>query len=119
DSEDRLRSELEEKGLYLLSVRGSGLRLGGINFQSARRRRVGMTEFLIFNQEMTTLLKAGLPLVQSLDILRRRVPNPVFKAALNDVYDKVRSGASLSEASEAQKLFTGVYTASLMAGEKS
>jgi len=57
--------------------------------------------------------------VQSLDILRKRVPNPVFKAALDDIYDRVRSGAALSEAFEAQKMFTAVYTASLMAGEKS
>jgi type IV pilus assembly protein PilC len=47
------------------------------------------------------------------------VPNPNFKVALDDVYERVRSGSSLSEAFEAQKLFPGVYTASLMAGEKS
>ena len=40
----------------------------------------------IFNQELATLLRAGLPLVQSLEILRRRVPNPIFKVALDDVY---------------------------------
>jgi type IV pilus assembly protein PilC len=57
--------------------------------------------------------------VQSLEILRRRVPNPVFKVALDDVYERVRSGSALSEAFEAQKMFSGVYTASLMAGEKS
>ncbi len=57
--------------------------------------------------------------MQSLDILRKRVPNPYFKAALDDVYERVRSGSALSEAFEAQKLFSGVYTASLMAGEKS
>ena len=57
--------------------------------------------------------------MQSLDILRRRVPNPMFRAALDDIYEKVRSGTALSEAFEAQKLFSGVYTASLMAGEKS
>jgi len=117
ESEDRLRAELEDKGLYVLAVRGSGVRLG--DWGLSRRRRVGTTEFLIFNQELATLLKAGLPLVQSLDILRKRVPNPAFRAALNDVHDRVRSGTALSEAFEAQGLFSGVYTASLMAGEKS
>jgi type IV pilus assembly protein PilC len=68
---------------------------------------------------MAALLKAGLPLVQSLEILRRRVMNPTFKAALDDVYERVRSGSALSEAFEAQHLFSGVYTASLIAGEKS
>jgi type IV pilus assembly protein PilC len=120
ESEARLRLELEEKGLYLLSVQGrGGLKVGGVQLRLPRRRRIPTSEFIIFNQELATLLKAGLPLVQSLDILRKRVPNPYFKAALDDVYEKVRSGSALSEAFEAQKLFSGVYTASLMAGEKS
>jgi type IV pilus assembly protein PilC len=120
ENEARLRLELEERGLYLLSVQSrGGLKVGGFQLRLPRRRKVPMSEFLVFNQELATLLKAGLPLVQSLEILRRRVPNPVFKVALDDVYERVRSGSSLSEAFEAQKLFSGVYTASLMAGEKS
>ncbi len=61
-----------------------------------------------------------MPLVQSLDILRRRVTNPLFKSVLDDVQERVRAGSSLSEAFEAHgALFPGVYTASLLAGEKS
>jgi type IV pilus assembly protein PilC len=119
DDEARLRRDLEDQGLYLLSVRSPGLRLGRLNVGLPQRRRVPMSDFLIFNQEMATLLKAGLPLVQSLDILRKRVPHPVFRAALNDIHEKVRSGSALSDAFEAQHLFSPIYTASLMAGEKS
>lgn len=120
ENEARLRAELEDKGLYLLAVRGgSGLKVGGLQVRLPKRRKIPMSEFLVFNQELATLLKAGLPLVQSLDILRRRSPNPIFKTALNDIYERVRSGAALSEAFEAQDMFSGVYTASLMAGEKS
>jgi type IV pilus assembly protein PilC len=119
ENETRLRRELEDKGLYVLSVRGGGISFGGMRLALPRRRRVAVNEFLIFNQELATLLKAGLPLVQSLDILRRRVPNPTFKSALNDIHERVRSGTALSDAFEAQHLFSGVYTASLMAGEKS
>jgi type IV pilus assembly protein PilC len=120
ESEARLRLELEEKGLLLLSVQGKGgLSVGGLQIRLPRRRKIPSSEFIIFNQELATLLKAGLPVVQSLDILRKRVPNPLFKATLDDVYERVRSGSALSEAFEAQKLFSGVYTASLMAGEKS
>jgi len=112
--------ELEEKGLYLLSFQSrGGLQVGKFQLRLPRRRKVPMSEFLVFNQELATLLRAGLPLVQSLEILRRRVPNPVFKVALDDVYERVRSGSALSEAFEAQGIFSGVYTASLMAGEKS
>jgi type IV pilus assembly protein PilC len=61
-----------------------------------------------------------MPLVQSLDILRQRVANPTFKGILDDVYERVRGGAALSEAFEVHgDLFPGVYTASLLAGEKS
>lgn len=120
ESEARLRMELEEKGLFLLSVQGGGgLRVGGFQLRLPRRRRIPTSEFLVFNQELATLLKAGLPLVQSLDILRKRVPNPQFKVALDDIYERVRSGSSLSDAFEAQHMFSGIYTASLMAGEKS
>jgi type IV pilus assembly protein PilC len=117
DTEDRLRRDLEDKGLYLLSVRRPGLHIGAL--RPPRRRRVRPAEFLVFNQELATLLKAGLPLVQSLDILRKRVPNPMFRSALNDIFERVRSGEALSQAFEAQHLFSAVYTASLMAGEKS
>jgi type IV pilus assembly protein PilC len=118
ESEARLRADLEEKGLFLLAVHG-GVKVGGLRLNLPQRRRVPTREFLVFNQELATLLKAGLPLVQSIDILRKRVPNPIFKHALDDVHDRIRSGSALSEAFEAQQLFSGVYTASLMAGEKS
>ena len=119
DSESRLRTELEEKGLLVLSLqRRRGL--AGLSLGSARRRRVSRQEFLVFNQELATLLKAGMPLVQSLDILRQRVSNLTFKGALDAVYEKVKAGTSLSEAfSEQQGLFPAMYSASLMAGERS
>src|SRR5450759_28201 len=122
ESEARLRREFEEKGLYVLAIQQAGRRaLAGLHLPAMpRRRRVPSREFLVFNQQLATLLKAGMPLVQSLDILRRRITNPVFKVVLDDVYDRVRGGSALSEAFEAHgALFPGVYTASLLAGEKS
>jgi type IV pilus assembly protein PilC len=119
ESESRLRRELEERGLYVLSVRAQGL-FPWLSFGMPQRRRVSRHEFLVFNQELATLLKAGMPLVQSLDILRRRVANQTFKSVLDDVHDRVKAGASLSEAFEQHgNLFPGIYTASLLAGEKS
>jgi type IV pilus assembly protein PilC len=119
DSEDRLRREFEEKGLYVLAIQRAG-RLAFGSLALPTRSRVSTREFLVFNQELATLLKAGMPLVQSLDILRRRVTNLVFRSVLNDVHDRVRAGSSLSESFEAHgAMFPGVYTASLMAGEKS
>ncbi len=119
DNESRLRKELEDKGLYVLALKRRG-GVPGLALPFASRRRVPRQEFLVFNQELATLLKAGMPLVQSLDILRERVANPTFKAVLDDVYDKVKSGTALSDAFGAHAgLFPGVYPASLMAGERS
>lgn len=115
-TEAHLRRELEDKGLHVLALAPRG----GVQGFSIGRRRIRRDEFLIFNQELATLLKAGMPLVQSLDILRQRLTNPVFKAVLDDVYEKVRGGTALSDAFTAHAdLFPGVYTASLVAGERS
>lgn len=121
ESEHALRHDLEGKGLFVLALQPvGGVGVGRFSFRWPSRKKISSAEFLIFNQEMATLLRAGLPLVQSLDILRRRVQNPTLKAVLDDVYDRVRSGSALSDAFEAQGgMFTGIYHASLMAGEKS
>jgi type IV pilus assembly protein PilC len=120
DSESRLRHELEEKGLYVLSLQPKGgVPSVSLNLLS-RRPAVPSNEFLVFNQELATLLKAGMPLVQSLDLLKRRVASPVFKSVLDDVYEKVKAGTALSDAFAAHgHMFPSVYTASLLAGERS
>lgn len=119
ENEGRLRHELEEKGLHVLSLKPRGafaLWLPAL----LTRRRVPRHEFLMFNQELATLLKAGMPLVQSLDLLRRQVTTPVFRAVLDAVHEKVRAGTALSDAfSEHGELFPRVYTTSLVAGERS
>jgi type IV pilus assembly protein PilC len=116
-SEAALRRELEDKGLHVLSLKARG-GFGGLSF--GKPRKITRHEFLVFNQELATLLKAGMPLVQSLDILRTRLTNPVFKQVLDDVHEKLRGGTALSDAFAAHgDLFPNVYTASLMAGERS
>ena len=118
ESEARLRHDFENQGLHILSLRKrSALSGGNLLF---RRRKIARHEFLVFNQEFATLLKAGMPLVQSIDLLRHQVANPVFRGVLDDVYDKVRGGTALSDAfTDHGDLFPRVYTASLLAGERS
>ena len=125
DSEAHLRAELEREGLYVFSLR----RLGGMGLPDlsgtlarvgGRRRRPRLRELTVFNQELAVLLRAGLPLVQSLDILRQRTDAPALRGILDDVYEQVRGGASLSEAFASHGgMVPGVYTASLLAGEQS
>ena len=118
ESEGRLRHDFEHQGLHVLSLRKRHL-LAGLGAM-AQRRTIPRHEFLVFNQEFATLLKAGMPLVQSIDLLRQQVTNPVFKGVLDDVHEKVRGGIALSDAFTDQgDLFPRVYTASLLAGERS
>ena len=119
ETETRLRHDFEEKGFFVLSLRPKSA-VAGLAVQLPSRRTISTREFLVFNQELATLLRAGMPLVQSLDLLRRRVESPVFRSVLEDVYEKVRSGTALSDAFGAHPgLFPRVYTASLLAGERS
>src|SRR6185295_1196434 len=83
ENEARLRHELEEKGLYVLSLQPKGS-IAGFSLTLPRSGRINMREFLVFNQELATLLKAGMPLVQSLDLLKRRVTVPLFRRVLDD-----------------------------------
>jgi type IV pilus assembly protein PilC len=120
DNEARLRREFEEKGLFVLSLQSRAGLAGLVSLTPKRQGKVGTQEFLVFNQELATLLKAGMPLVQSLDILRQRVSNATFRAVLDSVHDKVKAGSALSDSfAEHGSLFPAVYSASLLAGERS
>lgn len=114
--ERALRADLEQQGLYLLSVR-RGLSLSALNL---RRPRVKPGLLLIFAQELAALLKAGLPLFQSLDIMLERQRDPVFRRSLVTVRDKVKSGVALSDAFQQEDdLYPPIFPASLVAGERS
>src|SRR5262245_26550897 len=118
DNEAHLRRELEDKGLFVLSLQRRGV-LPAFGLSRGHRGRSARRELLVFNQELPPLLKAGMQLFQSLDILRQRVLNPTFKAVLDEIYDRVKAGTALSDAVAAHPgLFPPVYAASLMAGER-
>ena len=117
DSEEALRQELAQQDLLVLAVRR---RLGLLPSIPGRRRRVPATEFLVFNQELMALIRAGLPILSSLDLLIERRKHPGFKRALTTIRDQIKSGTALSEAFEAQgDLFPRLYAASLASGDKS
>jgi len=118
ESEKSLRSELQQQYL-VLGIRKKGT-VTSLVPGLGPRRGIKIKEFLLFNQELASLLKAGLPILSSLDILTERRKNPVFKKALLEVRDKVRGGASLSEAfSEQGDLFPRIFCSTLASGERS
>ncbi|HEX9944014.1 MAG TPA: type II secretion system F family protein [Thermoanaerobaculia bacterium] len=118
--ETALRSDLGKRGYHLFEVRRRGVapRLAVPTF--GRRRRIPVQEFLVFNQELAALLRAGLPLLQTLDLMLERMHNQHFRSVLADVRDRVKSGSDLSEAFAAYgDLFPRLYPSSLKAGERS
>ena len=118
--ETALRQDLGKRGYHLFEVRRRGMSRGLTQASNRRRRRIPVMEFLAFNQELAALLKAGLPLLQALDLMLERMKNQHFRAVLTDVRDRVKSGEDLSEAFAAHgDLFPRLYPSSLKAGERS
>ena len=110
------RLEFERRGAHVFELKERSGSFGGLR---RRRRKIKMAGFLVFNQELVALLKAGLPILRSIELLLERQQNPVWKEILTDVRDRITSGASLSEAFAAQgDLFPRLYATSLKAGEK-
>jgi type IV pilus assembly protein PilC len=120
-AERDLRSKLEREGFRIFSIAatgGLGIRraLGGGEHHV---RKIKTEDFLLFNQQMSALLRAGLPILQAIGILRKRVHNEQLRVTLEDVEEKVRAGQALSQAFAAQgEAFPRIYIASILAGER-
>ena len=117
---DSVRRELERQGFHIFEVKPRGVSLHLRNPFAGRRRKVPDQEFLAFNQELAALLRAGLPLLQALDLMLERQQTPVMHEVRTEVRDQVRSGAELSDAiDDFGDLFPKIYASSLRAGERS
>lgn len=121
DSEKALRVQMEEQGYYVFAIRRKMDPMVVVkSLIPIQRKKVTDKQFVIFNQELASLIHSGLPLLRSLELLMERVDNPDFSAILQDIYRQVKSGISLSEAFGTHSdVFPRVYTASILAGEKS
>lgn len=117
-SEREARDRLAQQGYLVYSVRTKdlGARLGG--FQ-ARTKTVNLEKFLIFNQQFVTLIRAGLPILKSLDLLADRLTDEKLGRHVRAVREDVRTGSVLSEAFANQHVFPPIYVTSVLAGEKS
>ena len=114
---NEVRHRLHEQGLLPISVRPRGWSIS----LRPRKRQEGIKseDFIMFNQQFVALIKAGLPILRSLDLLKGRINNSLLRKHIEDVRERVHSGALLSEAMRAQRIFPAVYTASVFAGERS
>jgi type IV pilus assembly protein PilC len=113
-TEEELRARFTQAGYYVYSVKARGLLAG-----AGKTKKVKLETFLVFNQQFLTLIRAGLPILGSIELLARRQKLPHFRAQLEDVATRVKNGESISEAFVAQGGFPIVYTTTLLAGERS
>ncbi len=126
--EGTVRAELARQGVRVFSIRPEGashaaFRPGGLRALAGtfrRRTHVKIHEFLVFNQELVALLRAGLPVVAGLEILLERQKNPGFKRILADVREQLVAGTALSDAFLSHgDVSPRLYATSLKAGERS
>jgi type IV pilus assembly protein PilC len=110
---EELRARFAHAGYHVFSVR---VRSG---FGGLKRRKVKLEPFLIFNQQFLTLIRAGLPILGSIQMLAKNQKNAHFAAQLDDVAARVKTGDALSSAFEAQSGFPVMFTTTLLAGERS
>jgi type IV pilus assembly protein PilC len=116
-SEAEVRDRFVQQGFLVYWVKPRGVLSG--DFSLRRRGKVKQSQFVIFNQQFLTLIKAGLPILNSLDLLIKRQKNPYLQTLLQNVRDRVKGGELLSDAFAAQGAFPRIYTTTLLAGEKS
>lgn len=115
-----LRSRLEDKGYFIFSIKPAHGWDGFVRSLSAGKKKIKLRDFIVFNQEFSALLKAGLPVLSALDLLLGRKREGNFQRLLEQVREDVKSGASLSEAfANRGKVFPAIYPATLAAGERS
>ncbi len=114
------RSKLELDGYKVFAVSAAGGGLASIlTLGRSGKQKVKQADFLLFNQQLSALLRAGIPVLQAIGLLRNRSASSTLREVLASVEDKIKSGVPLSEAFEAQGIFPRIYTASILSGEKS
>jgi len=116
-SEAEVRDRFSSQGYLVYWVKPQGLLAGGMPFR--RGRRLKQASFLVFNQQFLTLIRAGLPILNSLELLIKRQKDAHLRQILENVRERVRGGELLSDAFAAQGMIPKIYTTTLMAGEKS
>lgn len=113
------RNALEKEGFRVFAVSSPGEGLSALVSGGAKGKKVKQADFLLFNQQLSALLRAGIPVLQSIGLLKTRSASANLRTVLADVEDKIKNGIPLSEAFESQGIFPRIYTASILAGERS
>jgi type IV pilus assembly protein PilC len=110
--------ELRRQGMHVFDAKRGAMVVR--DFLPRGKKVISTERFLLFNQELLALVRAGLPILQSFDIMLERQKDPVFREVLTDIRDKLKSGVALSDAFASYgEAFPPIYSTSLRAGERS
>ncbi len=116
DNEEGLASKLKSQKLSLVS----STKQGGFKYIFQTGPQVKTSEVSIFSRQFSTMIAAGLPVLQALNILVEQIENKVFKKVLIKVRDDIGSGANLSDSmSKFPSVFSPLYCNMIKAGELS
>src|SRR5947209_8634591 len=116
-SEAEVRDRFSQQGYHVYWVKSQGMMAGGL--VPRRRRKLKQATWLVFNQQFLTLIRAGLPILNSIELLIKRQKDAQLKQILENVRERVKGGELLSDSFAAQGMIPKIYTTTLMAGEKS
>lgn len=116
-SEAEVRDRFSQQGYLVYWVKPQGILTSGVSLR--RGRKLKQDAFLVFNQQFLTLIRAGLPILNSLELLIKRQKDGQLRQILENVRERVKGGQLLSDAFAAQGVVPKIYTTTLMAGEKS
>ncbi|BCA54073.1 General secretion pathway protein F [Nitrospira sp. KM1] len=120
DDEQLVRSKLEGQGFLIFQLQRRGQTASRPLFRIPSLRGFSLTHFLVFNQELLALIKAGLPVLRVWDLLIERAQHAGFQNVIRLVRQDIRGGASASEALAKHPMyFSELYIATIKAGEQS
>jgi len=120
-------ADLRRRNLIVLDVRQSASKSkdakgqrGGFGGLIKVRPGVNKEQLVLFTRQLSTMISAGVPLLESLEVLHEQADTPQFRCLLDSVIDGVRAGSDLSTALEKHdKLFPTIYVSMVRAGEVS
>jgi type IV pilus assembly protein PilC len=111
-----VRDRFAAQGYLVHWVKPQGM-LSGLSMRGGRKLK--QSSFLVYNQQFLTLIKAGLPILNALDLLIKRQRDRNLRLILENVRERVKGGELLSDAFATHPAVPKIYTTTLMAGEKS
>jgi type IV pilus assembly protein PilC len=114
DNKQELISNLRKRKIVITTIR---TKPKDINFNFGFKNRITTRDLGVFTRQFATMINAGLPMVQCLDILSSQMDKPTFKKVVSEVMTDVEAGATLADALRKQKCFSDLYVNMVEAGE--